>query len=230
MDLSKNRILIVDDEIDTARQWEHALKKVGFNTSIATSGAECIATTIKLQPHIILLDLSMPDMDGIETCEELRKNKLTQNSLIAFFTTHSEDYSQIAAFDAGADDYIVKPINIKVLTSRINALLRRSTQIEMLVEKPQAIPDHGVYIDKEQYVVYANGIKLYLPRKEFELLALLYSKPQKVFTRDEIYQTIWGDDIIVGDRTIDVHIRKLREKIGESHIHTVKGVGYRFTS
>ena len=171
----------------------------------------------------------MPDMDGIETCQELRANPLTKDCLIAFLTARSEDYSQIAGFDAGGDDYISKPIKPKVLISRIKALLKRSGSLEEAPEPTPEIPEEGIYINRERYLVYLDGRELVLPKKEFELLALLQSKPQKVFTRDEIYQAIWGDDIVVGDRTIDVHIRKLREKLGDQYIRTVKGVGYKFT-
>ncbi|HOK61074.1 MAG: response regulator transcription factor [Tenuifilum sp.] len=230
MNVSRYRILIVDDEPDIVEFLSYNLKKEGFQIQTASNGREAIERAIDFRPHLILLDVMMPDMDGIETCEQLRKQPSTSNTLIAFLTARSEDYSQIAGFDAGGDDYITKPIKPKVLISRIKALLKRSGTLIDDAESPDTIPAEGIYIDKERYSVYVNGNELSLPKKEFELLALLYSKPQKVFTRDEIYQAVWGDDIVVGDRTIDVHIRKLREKLGDDYIKTVKGVGYKFTS
>lgn len=230
MDTSKYRILVVDDEPDIVEFLSYNLKKEGFQVDTASNGRLAIEKTLSFKPHLILLDVMMPDMDGIETCEELRNQPATKNTLIAFLTARSEDYSQIAGFDAGGDDYITKPIKPKVLISRIKALLKRSGGHLAESAESEAVPTEGIFIDKERYVVYLNGQELSLPKKEFELLALLYSKPQKVFTRDEIYQAVWGDDIVVGDRTIDVHIRKLREKLGEEYIKTVKGVGYKFTS
>jgi len=230
MNVSRYRILIVDDEPDIVEFLSYNLKKEGFQIQTASNGREAIERAIDFRPHLILLDVMMPDMDGIETCEQLRKQPSSSNTLIAFLTARSEDYSQIAGFDAGGDDYITKPIKPKVLISRIKALLKRSGTLIDDAESPDTIPAEGIYIDKERYSVYVNGNELSLPKKEFELLALLYSKPQKVFTRDEIYQAVWGDDIVVGDRTIDVHIRKLREKLGDDYIKTVKGVGYKFTS
>ena len=172
----------------------------------------------------------MPEMDGIETCEEIRKLPMLNNTVVAFLTARSEDYSQIAGFDAGADDYIAKPIKPKVLISRVSALLKRfaKTDDQTEVSEGNIIKLGDLVIDKEKYTVINGGVELALPRKEFSLLLLLISKPEKVFTRDEIYSAIWGDAIVVGDRTIDVHIRKLREKIGEKYIKTVKGVGYKF--
>lgn len=230
MNVSRYRILIVDDEPDIVEFLSYNLKKEGFQIQTASNGREAIERAIDFRPHLILLDVMMPDMDGIETCEQLRKQPSSSNTLIAFLTARSEDYSQIAGFDAGGDDYITKPIKPKVLISRIKALLKRSGTLIDDAESPDTIPAEGIYIDKERYSVYVNGNELSLPKKEFELLALLYSRPQKVFTRDEIYQAVWGDDIVVGDRTIDVHIRKLREKLGDDYIKTVKGVGYKFTS
>ncbi len=228
MDLSKFKILVVDDEPDIIEFLSYNLKKEGFTIKTASTGRQAIETAESFNPHLILLDVMMPEMDGIETCEELRANPKTKDVLIAFLTARSEDYSQIAGFDAGGDDYISKPIKPKVLISRIKALLKRIASIDDSSLLEREIPSVGLSIDKERYVVYLNGNEIMLPKKEFELLALLYSKPQKVFTRDEIYQAIWGDEIIVGDRTIDVHIRKLREKLGEDYIRTVKGVGYKF--
>ncbi|PLX21405.1 MAG: DNA-binding response regulator, partial [Marinilabiliales bacterium] len=172
----------------------------------------------------------MPEMDGIETCENLRQDKKLQNTIIAFLTARGEDYSQIAGFDAGGDDYITKPVKPKVLVSRIKALLKRfKTTNDEDNEMNHLIKQANLIIDRERYLVIRDDEELILPKKEFELLVLLVSKPDRVFTRDEIFSSVWGDNIIVGDRTIDVHIRKLREKIGDNHIKTVKGVGYKFT-
>jgi two-component system alkaline phosphatase synthesis response regulator PhoP len=228
MDLSKFKILVVDDEPDIIEFLSYNLKKEGFTIKTASTGRQAIEMAESFNPHLILLDVMMPEMDGIETCEELRSNQHTKDVLIAFLTARNEDYSQIAGFDAGGDDYISKPIKPKVLISRIKALLKRTGSFDDSGSSTYDIPESGLVIDKVRYVVYLDGNEIILPKKEFELLALLYSKPQKVFTRDEIYQAIWGDEIIVGDRTIDVHIRKLREKLGEDYIRTVKGVGYKF--
>lgn len=228
MDLSKFKILVVDDEPDIIEFLSYNLKKEGFTIKTASTGRQAIDMAVSFNPHLILLDVMMPEMDGIETCGELRANPLTKDVLIAFLTARNEDYSQIAGFDAGGDDYISKPIKPKVLISRIKALLKRAGALDDSADSRDEIPQSGLAIDKERYVVYLDGQEVVLPKKEFELLALLHSKPQKVFTRDEIYQAIWGDEIVVGDRTIDVHIRKLREKLGEDYIRTVKGVGYKF--
>ena len=228
MDLSKFKILVVDDEPDIIEFLSYNLKKEGFTIKTASTGRQAIDMAVSFNPHLILLDVMMPEMDGIETCGELRANPITKDVLIAFLTARNEDYSQIAGFDAGGDDYISKPIKPKVLISRIKALLKRAGALDDSADSRDEIPQSGLAIDKERYVVYLDGQEVILPKKEFELLALLHSKPQKVFTRDEIYQAIWGDEIVVGDRTIDVHIRKLREKLGEDYIRTVKGVGYKF--
>ncbi len=228
MDLSKFKILVVDDEPDIIEFLSYNLKKEGFTIKTASTGRQAIDMAVSFNPHLILLDVMMPEMDGIETCGELRANPITKDVLIAFLTARNEDYSQIAGFDAGGDDYISKPIKPKVLISRIKALLKRAGSLDDSSDSRDEIPQSGLAIDKERYVVYLDGQEVVLPKKEFELLALLHSKPQKVFTRDEIYQAIWGDEIVVGDRTIDVHIRKLREKLGEDYIRTVKGVGYKF--
>jgi two-component system alkaline phosphatase synthesis response regulator PhoP len=228
MDIKSFKILLVDDEPDIVEFLRYNLNKEGFEIYSATNGRDAIKIAERVQPHLILLDVMMPEMDGIETCGELRANPLTKDMLIAFLTARNEDYSQIAGFDAGGDDYISKPIKPKVLISRIKALLKRAGSLDDNADTRDEIPQSGLAIDKERYVVYLDGNEVILPKKEFELLALLHSKPQKVFTRDEIYQAIWGDEIVVGDRTIDVHIRKLREKLGEDYIRTVKGVGYKF--
>lgn len=232
MDSTNYRILLVDDEPDIVEFLRYNLNKEGFEVESANNGKDALLVAARFKPHVILLDVMMPDMDGIETCEELRANEVTRDTLIAFLTARGEDYSQIAGFEAGGDDYITKPIKPKVLISRIKALLKRSVRSVKSTGADSDIPAENpksLIIDRERYVVVFEGKELYLPKKEFELLALLHSKPQKVFTREEIYSAIWGDDIVVGDRTIDVHIRKLREKLGNRFIKTVKGVGYKYT-
>jgi two-component system alkaline phosphatase synthesis response regulator PhoP len=231
MNNSDYTILLVDDEPDILEFVSYNLKKEEFKVLKASNGAEGLKKAIKEKPHLILLDVMMPGMDGIETCDQIRKTPGLENTLIAFLTARGEDYSQVAGFDAGADDYITKPIKPKVLISRIKALLRRYAQSggsEVVIEN---IQDFGIlFIDLDKYQVRLKNQKLDLPRKEFELLTLLTSKPGKVFHRDEILDKIWGNEVVVGGRTIDVHIRKLREKIGEKFIKTVKGVGYKFES
>jgi two-component system alkaline phosphatase synthesis response regulator PhoP len=219
------KILLVDDEPDILELLKFNLVKEGFDVETADNGKLGIEIASKFKPDVILLDVMMPEMDGIETCIRLRENKDLKNTIIAFLTARNEDYSQIAGFESGADDYINKPVKPRVLISRVRALLRRSGGA---VEREQQISASGISINRERYIVSKNGEDLSLPKKEFELLALLMSKPGKVFTRDTILNDVWGQEIIVGDRTIDVHIRKLREKIGEDHIKTVKGVGYKF--
>lgn len=224
------KILLVDDEPDILEFLAYNLKKEGFQVQTAQNGREALKVAQEQLPHLIVLDVMMPGMDGIETCEEIKKQPQLQDSLVAFLTARGEDYSQIAGFEAGADDYIAKPIKPKVLVSRVRALLKRFRP----ASEGEADGGNGLIvigeltIDRERYVVQLRDQELNLPKKEFELLLLLASKPDKVFTRDEIYNAVWGDNIIVGDRTIDVHIRKLREKIGQDHIRTIKGVGYKF--
>ncbi|MFC2104943.1 response regulator transcription factor [Bacteroidota bacterium] len=223
------KILLVDDEPDILEFLSYNINKEGFEVYTAQNGKEAIEKAIKVNPHLIILDVMMPEMDGIETCEVLRQDKRFQNTIIAFLTARGEDYSQIAGFDAGADDYITKPVKPKVLVSRIKALLKRfKDETNSDTSQDQIIKQSNLIIDKERYIVTKDKEELILPKKEFELLVLLISKPDRVFTRDEIFSVVWGDDIIVGDRTIDVHIRKLREKIGEDHIKTIKGVGYKY--
>ncbi|HOP04985.1 MAG TPA: response regulator transcription factor [Tenuifilaceae bacterium] len=221
------RLLLVDDEPDILEFLSYNLRKEGFQVFTVSNGRDAIRMAEEIRPHLILLDVMMPEMDGIETCEEIRKSERIGNTIVAFLTARSEDYSQIAGFDAGGDDYMTKPIKPKVLISRVKALLKRA---DVQIAKPDSKFEDvkGIVIDKERFVVLKDGKEISLPKKEFELLALLYSRPQKVFSRDEIFSTVWGDDIIVGDRTIDVHIRKLREKIGDEYIRTIKGVGYKF--
>jgi two-component system alkaline phosphatase synthesis response regulator PhoP len=223
--MSKQKILLVDDEQDILDLIGFNLEKEGFEVHTANNGREGLEIARRVTPDLVLLDVMMPGMDGMETCREIRDDANLKHVLIAFLTARNEDYSQIAGFDAGADDYIAKPIKPRVLVSRVKALLRRNVPGEIEV-KPA--PSHGIVIDKERYVVYKDGAQLNLPKKEFELLALLTSAPGRVFTRENILASVWGNDVIVGDRTIDVHIRKLREKLGDDNFKTVKGVGYKF--
>lgn len=228
---NKFKILLVDDEIDILEFISYNLEKEGFKVYTASNGIEAIKIAEKKQPHLIILDVMMPEMDGIAACEEIRRIPSLKNTLVAFLTARGEDYSQIAGFEAGADDYITKPIRPKVLISRVKALLKRFSA--GVGEAAAAVDENTVaigslVIDKERYLVKMGKEEMVLPRKEFELLSLLVSKPGKVFTREEIYYSVWGDNVVVGDRTIDVHIRKLREKIGNSHIKTLKGIGYKF--
>lgn len=226
----KYRLLLVDDEPDILEFLSYNLTKEGFTVYTAQNGKEAIKIALETVPHLIILDVMMPGMDGIETCEEIKRQPALKDSLVAFLTARGEDYSQIAGFEAGADDYIAKPIKPKVLISRAKALLKRyrsGTGVQDTGDS-DVISIGELIIDKERYVVTVAGNELMLPKKEFELLLLLASKPDKVFTREDIYNSIWGDSIIVGDRTIDVHIRKLREKIGQDHIRTIKGVGYKY--
>jgi len=227
MDPQETRILLVDDEPDILEFLSYNLHTEGFTVQVARDGIEAVRVARKFLPHLILLDVMMPGMDGIETCAQIRTLPELKEVMIAFLTARGEDYSQLAGFDAGADDYIAKPIKPKVLVSRIKALLKR-VQGRSGQTSIKVIQVGNLEIDQDRFLVIRSGRELHLPRKEFELLHLLAGKPGKVFTRDDIYRSVWGDDVIVGDRTIDVHIRKLREKIGEEHIRTVKGVGYTF--
>jgi two-component system alkaline phosphatase synthesis response regulator PhoP len=228
MDYSKFKILLVDDEKDILEFLGYNLEKEGFHIYTASNGHQALELAEKVLPHLIILDVMMPVMDGIETCEQIRKMPNLKETLIAFLTARGEDYSQIAGFEAGGDDYITKPIKPKLLVSRVKALLKRtnSAGIHSVIADPA---EEDIIIDKERYLVILKGKKLSLPKKEFELLNLLYSRPERVFTREDIFHNVWGDNIIVGDRTIDVHIRKLREKLGDKYIKTIKGVGYKFT-
>lgn len=223
------RVLIIDDEPDILEFISYTLRKEGFEVQTAPEGKSGLAAVNKFHPHLVLLDVMMPGMDGIETCEQIREIPGTSSIIICFLTARSEDYSQIAGFEAGGDDYIIKPVKPKVLVSRIKALLRRSSGDQNGhgdASKPLASGE--MVLDRERFILVHKGKEIFLPRKEFELMSLLISRPGKVFTRDEIYSRVWGEDIIVGDRTIDVHIRKLREKVGNDFIHTIKGVGYKF--
>ena len=230
MNWSNFKVLLVDDERDILEFLSYNLQQEGFKTYTACNGKEAVRIAEEVLPHVILMDVMMPEMDGIEACEEIRKNKALEHTLVAFLTARGEDYSQIAGFEAGGDDYITKPIKPKVLVSRIKALLKRSRFVEgdPGSKKSARIGSGDLFIDQERYLVIKKGKDIVLPRKEFELLSLLISKPEKVFTREEIFDRVWGENIVVGDRTIDVHIRKLREKIGDKYIRTVKGIGYKY--
>lgn len=224
----KKTVLIIDDEPDLRMLVRYNLEKDGYVVLEAENGKSGVEIAKESHPDLILLDVMMPEMDGIETCEQLKTIPELKNTMIVFLTARGEDYSQIAGFDAGADDYITKPVKPKLLTSRISAILRRSEESGGSGAKSEVATTKELEIDRERYLIYLRGKEVYLPRKEFELLSLLMSKPGKVFHRDEIMSRVWGVEVIVGDRTIDVHIRKLREKIGDRFIKTVKGVGYKY--
>jgi two-component system alkaline phosphatase synthesis response regulator PhoP len=221
------KILLVDDEQDILDFLSYNLEKENYVVDTATNGKDAISKAKKNQPDLIVLDVMMPGMDGIETCREIRNIDTLKNVLIAFLTARNEDYSQIAGFDVGADDYITKPIKPRVLVSRIKALLRRTPSVNGQ-SASDVVEVGGIRVEKDRHMVIKNGIEISLPKKEFKLLALLISKPGKVFSREYILQHVWGNEVVVGDRTIDVHIRKLREKIGDDYIKTIKGVGYKF--
>jgi len=221
-----SKILLVDDEPDILEFLSYNLAKEGYEVYTANTGKEGLEIAKKIRPDLVILDVMMPEMDGIETCRELRQHSDLKNVLVAFLTARGEDYSQIAGFDAGADDYINKPIKPRVFVSRVKALLRRSG--EELSREDNLLSLGELKIDREKYLVYYGDTEMQMPKKEFELLYLLASKPGKVFNRDEILRSVWGQEVVVGDRTIDVHIRKLREKLDDKFIKTVKGVGYKF--
>jgi two-component system alkaline phosphatase synthesis response regulator PhoP len=221
-----HKILLVDDEPDILDFLGYNLKKEGYEVFTASNGIEAIAIAKKELPHLIVLDVMMPEMDGIETCRQMREIKSLNNSVVTFLTARNEEYTQVSGFDVGADDFITKPIKPRVFLSRVKALLRRYKSEN---PAPAEIIDLGeIKIDTEKHLVYKNETAIELPRKEFNLLMLLSGKPGKVFKREDILELVWGDEVVVGDRTIDVHIRKLREKLGEDYIKTVKGVGYKF--
>ncbi|MFA6200723.1 MAG: response regulator transcription factor [Bacteroidales bacterium] len=224
----KYKVLVVDDEEDILEFLSFALQKDGFDVQTSTSGTKAIPLAKEYKPDIIILDVMMPGIDGIETCTELRAIKELENTMIVFLTARNEDYSQIAGFDAGADDYVSKPIKPKVLSSRLKALLRRKIYQSQGGDSNNILVRNDVIIDKERYIVKVKDIEIILSKKEFELLYLLASKPNKVFSREEIYSAVWEDGIIVGERTIDVHIRKLRDKLKIDNIKTYKGVGYKY--
>jgi len=223
---TKQKILIVDDEPDILELIEYNLKKEGYQVFLARNGQEAVAEAKKALPDLIVLDIMMPKMDGIEACRIMRTMPEFKNTFMVFLTARSEEYSEIAGFNVGADDYIAKPIKPRALVSRINAILRRNAPAEDVIDNKLEIGD--LVIDREAYLVYKNGVKVVLAKKEFELLYLLASKPGKVYTREVILKNIWEDSVVVTNRTIDVHIRKLREKLGDDCVATVKGVGYKF--
>lgn len=223
-----HKILLVDDEPDILEFLSYNLKKEGYEVYTATNGAAGLKLATEVRPALVVLDVMMPGMDGMETCKNLRETPGLEHVLIAFLTARSEDYSQIAGFESGADDYISKPIRPRVLLSRIQALLRRTRQTEQQETLSPNIELGGLVIDRSRYLVKKGVQEFSLPKKEFELLSLLASRPGHVFTRESILNKIWGDEVVVGDRTIDVHIRKLREKLGEEYFKTIKGIGYKF--
>ncbi len=224
--MNQAKILLVDDEPDILEILEYNLRKEGYEVATAENGEAGLKSANEFKPDLIILDIMMPIMDGVEVCRQLRANKEFDNTVITFLTAREEDYSQIAALDTGGDDYITKPIRPRVFLSRVKALLRRGVRKEE--EAPTLIKIGDIEIDLEQIVVRRGEERIELAKKEFDLLTLLASKPGKVFSRDEIFNRVWGADVIVGNRTIDVHIRKLREKLGDHYIKTIKGIGYKF--
>ena len=223
---NKQKILIVDDEPDILELIEYNLKKEGYQVFLARNGQEAVTEAKRSLPDLIVLDIMMPKMDGIEACRIMRTMPEFKNTFMVFLTARSEEYSEIAGFNVGADDYIAKPIKPRALVSRINAILRRNAPAEDTTDNKLEIGD--LVIDREAYLVFQKGEKVVLAKKEFELLYLLASKPRKVYTREVILKNIWEDSVVVTNRTIDVHIRKLREKLGDDIVATVKGVGYKF--
>ena len=227
MDISSIKILVVDDDPDIVEILKYNLKNSGYSVKSAGNGVEAIKKAKKFIPDIILMDVMMPEMSGIEACEEIKNINQLSQAIIIFLSARSEDYTQISAYDAGADDYISKPVKPKILLKKISNIAKK---INFEKNAPNIIDLGSIKINKEEYVVTKDKKEILLPRKEFELLFLLATKPEKVFTREEIMNKVWGTQVVVGDRTIDVHVRKLREKIGEKHIKTLKGVGYKFKS
>ena len=227
MDISSIKILVVDDDPDIVEILKYNLKNSGYSVKSAGNGVEAIKKAKKFIPDIILMDVMMPEMSGIEACEEIKNINQLSQAIIIFLSARSEDYTQISAYDAGADDYISKPVKPKILLKKISNIAKK---ISSEKNAPKTIDLGSIKINKEEYVVIKDKKEILLPRKEFELLFLLATKPEKVFTREEIMNKVWGTQVVVGDRTIDVHVRKLREKIGEKHIKTLKGVGYKFKS
>ena len=226
MKKSDIKILCVDDEPDILEILKYNLSNEGYNVSTAKDGVSAIKKANNSKPNLIIMDVMMPNMDGIEACEKLRNDIKFNDTIIMFLTARGEDYSHVAAYEAGADDYVTKPVKPKILSSKVKGLLRRSNK--KIESENNVIEFQNIKIDREAYKVYVSGQSLSLPRKEFELLYLLASKPDKVFKREKIMEKVWGGEVVVGDRTIDVHIRKLREKIGDKYFKTVKGVGYKF--
>jgi two-component system alkaline phosphatase synthesis response regulator PhoP len=230
MSITKPKILIVDDEADILELIEYNLKQEGYQVFTAKNGQEAITVAKRVLPDLILLDVMMPKMDGIEACRLMRTLPEFKQTFMVFLTARNEEYSEIAGFNVGADDYITKPIKPRSLVSRINAILRRTNQQNEQEQSPKKLEIDDLVIDREAFLVYKAGKKVVLAKKEFELLHLLASKPGKVFTREQILKSIWEESVIVSDRTIDVHIRKLREKLGDTYVGTVKGVGYKFNA
>ena len=227
MDISSIKVLVVDDDPDIVEILKYNLKNSGYSVKSAVNGVEAIKKAKKFIPDIILMDVMMPELSGIEACEEIKNIDQLSQAIIIFLSARSEDYTQISAYDAGADDYISKPVKPKILLKKISNIAKK---INSEKNAPKTIDSGSIKINKEEYVVIKDKKEILLPRKEFELLFLSATKPEKVFTREEIMNKVWGTQVIVGDRTIDVHVRKLREKIGEKHIKTLKGVGYKFKS
>lgn len=228
MKKSDIKILCVDDEPDILEILKYNLSNVGYDIYLANDGLSAIKKAKEIIPNLIIMDVMMPKMDGIQACENLRANEKFNDTIIMFLTARGEDFSHVAAYEAGADDYVTKPIKPKILISKVKGLLRRFKKV---TDNDIAIIElNDIIIDKEKYKVYISGNNLDLPRKEFELLYLLASKPDKVFKREKIMENVWGGEVVVGDRTIDVHIRKLREKLGDKYIKTIKGVGYKFVT
>ena len=225
-DSKRRSVLIVDDEKDIVDFLKYNIEKEDYRVYTAENGEKAVEMNRKLMPSMILMDVMMPQMDGIEACRVIRNDPLIHQPIIVFLTSRSEDYSQIAAFDAGGDDYISKPIRPRLLIKRIEAIFRRVNKTE---EPNRKSLNGDLSIDRDKFIVSIKGDEMYIPKKEFELLELLMSKPGKVFKRDQILSVVWGNDTIVGERTIDVHIRKLREKLGDAYIRTIKGVGYTFS-
>ena len=225
-DSKRRSVLIVDDEKDIVDFLKYNIEKENYFVYTAENGEKAVEMTHKVMPSMILMDVMMPEMDGIEACRVIRNDPLIEQPIIVFLTSRSEDYSQIAAFDAGGDDYISKPIRPRILIKRIEAIFRR---VNTSAAPSRKSLNGDLSIDRDKFIVSIKGLEMYIPKKEFELLELLMSKPGKVFKRDQILSIVWGDDTIVGERTIDVHIRKLREKLGDAYIRTIKGVGYTFS-
>tara|TARA_A100001011_G_scaffold147034_1_gene155115 strand:+ start:22484 stop:23173 length:690 start_codon:yes stop_codon:yes gene_type:complete len=228
MKKSDIKILCVDDEPDILEILKYNLSNAGYEIYLAKEGLSAIKKAEEIIPNLIIMDVMMPKMDGIQACENLRANEKFNDTIIMFLTARGEDFSHVAAYEAGADDYVTKPVKPKILISKVKGLLRRFKKINN--NNINIIEHNDIIIDKEKYKVYISGNTLNLPRKEFELLYLLASKPDKVFKREKIMENVWGGEVVVGDRTIDVHIRKLREKLGDKYIKTIKGVGYKFVT
>ncbi len=221
----KYRILLVDDEPDILEFVRYNLLREGYEVFTAENGVKALEVAQECRPHLILLDMMMPIMDGAQTCREIRANQELKNTMVVFLSALGDEQQQLTGYGVGADDYITKPIKMKLLVSRIQAILKR---VELTADTTPNATEGGIIVDRERYMVICDGEEISMPRKEFALLELLHSSPDKLITREEIYSKVWGESVVVGDRTIDVHIRKLRQKIGEKHIVTVKGVGYKF--